>query len=99
MKKIFAVVAIMTMLVGFVGCGATEQTYEAEPEYNSNGEIKETGYEPYRELVNTNKSIIVSDGDSFAEIDIYTSNEGYLYRYNGQYYQTEEEAKAAAKFN
>lgn len=96
MKKIFAVVGIMTMLVGFVGCDATEQNYEAEPECAFS---EETDYEPYKELVNTNKSIIVSEGDSFAEIDIYASNEDYLYWYNGQFYQTEEEARAAIKFN
>lgn len=95
MKKIFAVVAIMTMLVGFVGCGATEQTHEAEPEYNFNTEF---WYSNNKEPACI-APIIVPNGDSSATIDIYTSNEGYLYRYNGQYYQTEEEAIAAAKSN
>lgn len=98
MKKIFAVLGIMTMLVSFVGCGATEPTYEAEPEYNSNGEIKETGYVPYREIANTNEFIWVTEnGEPIAAIEICVSNEDYLYWYNGHYYETEEEAKAAVK--
>lgn len=100
MKKIFAVVGIITMLVGFTGCGATEQTYEAEPEYDSNGKIKETGYVPYREVVDTGEYIwVMEDGEFIAEIRIHSSNGHYLYWYSGQYYQTEEEARAAIKFN